>query len=113
MKQVNYDEVSKTYDSRYKNGLVEGIEAAITDLVLNMPIKSVLDVGCGSGAYLEAFNKSVSSYGLDNSASMLSKARERKSSAVLVRGTALRIPFVSSIFDLVTCIHAIHHFETR
>ena len=113
MKRVNYDEVSKTYDSRYQGGLVEGIEKVIRELALRIPVRSVLEVGCGTGAYLELFESDVSSYGLDNSVGMLSKAREREGSSALVRGAALRIPFSSSVFDLVTCIHAIHHFGDK
>jgi ubiquinone/menaquinone biosynthesis C-methylase UbiE len=113
MKRVNYDEVSKTYDSRYQSGVVKEIEDEIRALAIGISVKSVLYVGCGSGAYFEVFENDVSSYGLDYSAGMLSKARERKSSALLVRGTALQVPFVSSVFDLVTCIHAIHHFEDK
>lgn len=111
MKHVDYDEVSKTYDSRYKYGIVEGVEKAVRDLALRIPVTSVLEVGCGTGAYLGLFEKDVSIYGLDYSAGMLSKARERNASAALTRGTAFHIPFASSAFDLVTCIHANHFFD--
>ena len=75
MKHVNYDEVSKTYDGRYKSGIVDGVEKAIRDLALSIPVKYALEVGCGTGAYLELFEKDVSTYGLDYSDGMLSKAR--------------------------------------
>ena len=113
MKRVNYDEVSKTYDSRYQGGLVEGIEKAIRELALRIPVRSILDVGCGTGAYLELFKNDILSFGLDNSAGMLSKAKERNCSAAFVRGTSLHLPFLSSVFDLVTCIHTIHHFDDK
>lgn len=113
MKPVDYDEVSKTYDGRYRSGSVKGIEDAVRDLALIVKAKSALEVGCGTGAYLDLFKTSVSSYGLDSSAGMLAKAKERACSAALVRGTALCIPFSSSVFDLVTCIHALHHFDDK
>ena len=113
MKKVNYDQVSKSYDSRYRTGLVEGIEKAISDLVLKIQVKSVLDVGCGTGAYLEIFKNDILSYGLDNSIGMLSKAMERMVSAAFIKGTSHRLPFLSSVFDLVTCIHALHHFDHK
>lgn len=113
MKQVDYDEVSKTYDGRYRSGSVKGIEDALRDLTLRTGVQSVLEVGCGTGVYLVLFEKGVSSYGLDSSAGMLAKARERGCSAALVRGSALTLPFQSAVLDLVTCIHAIHHFDDK
>ena len=99
MKNVNYDEVSKTYDRRYQNGIVGGIDRAIRDLIPIIPVKSVLEVGCGTGAFLELFDSEVSSYGLDFSTGMLLKAKDRKIALFVTHATPPGAPFLEPLLD--------------
>jgi ubiquinone/menaquinone biosynthesis C-methylase UbiE len=80
------------------------------------PLRSALDVCCGTGAamtHLRALCKERVA-GLDFSQGMLDEARRRVGEAPgaaaveLVRGDALELPF-SAEFDVVTCVGAFGH----
>ena len=49
--------------------------------------------------------------GLDYSAGMLDKARQRDGALGLLRGSATQLPFRENVFDFVFCVHALHHFD--
>ncbi len=48
--------------------------------------------------------------GLDLSSGMLAQARSRSGGFALVQAVAWQLPFPSSSFDLIFCVHAFHHF---
>jgi SAM-dependent methyltransferase len=80
------------------------------------PSHKLLDVATGSGFTAVAFAPLVAeAIGLDVSAAMLSKARERAQSAGLANlvfetGLAESLPFPPEAFDAVVCRLAAHHF---
>ncbi|HSF14879.1 MAG TPA: class I SAM-dependent methyltransferase [Vicinamibacteria bacterium] len=69
--------------------------------------RRLLDLGCGTGAVLQALNVEHA-VGLDLSRGMLAVARSKAPHAVYVRGDFLEPPFASA-FDLVTCFSALGH----
>ncbi|HXV64719.1 MAG TPA: class I SAM-dependent methyltransferase [Vicinamibacteria bacterium] len=69
--------------------------------------RRLLDLGCGTGAVLQALNVHRA-VGLDLSRGMLAVARKQVPHAVYVRGDFLEPPFASA-FDLVTCFSALGH----
>ena len=74
------------------------------DLVLEERQSSVLDLGTGTGKFLELFLKTKSwkrAVGLDFAARMLEKAREAVPAAELVNGDFQALPFARESFDLV------------
>jgi ubiquinone/menaquinone biosynthesis C-methylase UbiE len=111
MKQVDYDRVSAGYDRRYRLGGPAGIAASLHKLVRKVGARRVLEVGCGTGHWLTQIKGPTIRCGLDYSAGMLDKARQRDRSLDLVRGTASHLPFDGDAFDLVFCVHALHHFD--
>jgi SAM-dependent methyltransferase len=65
--------------------------------------QTVLDVGCGSGAFLRAAaDHGATVCGLDASEGLLEVARERVPEADLQRGDLQRLPYVDDCFDAVT-----------
>jgi ubiquinone/menaquinone biosynthesis C-methylase UbiE len=96
-------------------------EIRIARLLLGLrPGDGVLDVACGPGNFSRAFASAVGDSGLvvgiDASKSMLDRgAGELRRSAhrnvVLVRGSALALPFVDDSFDAVCCFAALHLFD--
>lgn len=74
----------------------------------------ILDLACGAGrhvAYMtrrgfEVIGVDVSEIGLKMTRNRL---KERAFTAVLVKSTMVRLPFVDSSFDAVTCTRAIYH----
>jgi ubiquinone/menaquinone biosynthesis C-methylase UbiE len=76
-----------------------------------VPPGRVLDIGCGSGVYLEELlHMGFDGCGMDISDEMLSVTRTRLAGAVaerrlhLAQGDVEHIPFESNAFDLVICI---------
>jgi len=61
----------------------------------------VLDVGCGTGRNLPLFPAGAKVIGLDPERASLLKARRRAPGALLVRGSAEKLPFRDGAFDTV------------
>ena len=111
MKRVNYDEVSAVYDRRYQAGGPAGIVESLREVARTVNARRVVEVGCGTGHWLASLPEYEVRCGLDYSAGMLSKARHKDGSVALVRGTAMHLPFPAGAFDMVFCVHALHHFD--
>ena len=111
MNRVDYDQVSAVYDRRYQAGGPAGIAESLRGLAGQTQGRRMLEVGCGTGHWLARLPAGGIRCGLDCSARMLDKARERDSSLDLVLGTAGRLPFGRGAFDFVFCVHALHHFD--
>lgn len=88
---------------------------ALIDFAGIGPGDRVLDIGCGPGAALEAAvtagADSVS--GVDPSASMVSRASKRVSSAVVKEGSVESLPFDDDAFTAVWSIATFHHWADR
>ena len=82
-------------------------EKLMMDLVCPAAGESVLDVGCGSGNYLNLFvQKKCSLTGIDPSDAALASARNKLGHRCeLVRGSAVDLPFSDNEFDVVTLIN--------
>jgi SAM-dependent methyltransferase len=110
--RVNYDKIAPTYEARYAPGLYDEARQTLRAFIIAEKPDRVLEVGCGTGYWLEALRDLVSSIcGLDYSSEMLRKARDKDLSGNLVRATAEALPFCDRTFDVIFCVNAIHHFE--
>jgi ubiquinone/menaquinone biosynthesis C-methylase UbiE len=110
--RVNYDHIAPTYDARYASGLYDDAEQALRAFITVEKPDSVLEVGCGTGFWLDVIRELAPSvYGLDYSLEMLRKARAKDPGIRLVRATADVLPFRDQSFDLIFSVNAIHHFE--
>ena len=112
-KGINYDEIADTYDQRYEEAYgLEGIAAALKDLARNRGAESILEVGCGTGHWLNILQTVFSRvYGMDLSFGMLQKASKRNGAYHLIQGDVNRLPFSDNTFDMVFCVNALHHFH--
>jgi ubiquinone/menaquinone biosynthesis C-methylase UbiE len=63
----------------------------------------VLEVGCGTGAILAELPPHLSLHGLDIDSAALAQCRIHASSASLVLGDALQLPYANNSFDIVYC----------
>ncbi len=79
LRPINYDEIANTYDQRYSGAYrPEGIAAKLLGLARDVRAERILEVGCGTGHWLSVLETSAQVYGMDSSAGILQKARERK-----------------------------------
>jgi SAM-dependent methyltransferase len=70
---------------------------------------AVLDVGCGTGHFLEAVNSGRARYGIESSLHAAKLAR--RSGARIVSASAERLPFSAPEFELVTMWDVIEHLR--
>jgi ubiquinone/menaquinone biosynthesis C-methylase UbiE len=71
---------------------------------------SVLDIGCGTGVYLNRFAKlGFVPTGLEPAPSMLEVARRNNPSVRIEQGVATKLPFPDASFDAVTAIE-VHRY---
>jgi len=111
---TDYDAISSQYDSRYRIRNFKGIEQALLRFVSSPKSAGPLEVGCGTGHWLNFLAKNGRiPVGVDPSTNMLLRAREVSSDRALVRGRAENLPFPNGCFDRVFCINAFHHFADK
>jgi ubiquinone/menaquinone biosynthesis C-methylase UbiE len=110
---VNYDQISRTYEERYRVRKLEGVRASLLRLASETNVNKVLEVGCGTGRWLRVLGSEIDSYGLDQSLGMLRRAHLKNQELKLVGGNACSIPFSSDAFDLIVCVNAMHLFSSQ
>ncbi len=107
-----YGRIAKSYDR-----LLEPVNAPLRAIGWKMyPTDDsmiVLDVGCGTGAHLEAYvNSGAECFGLDASPAMLEQASARLGDrASLELGDATELPHTDSSFDLVFTSLFLHELD--
>jgi len=100
-----YDEIAESYDELYAEEQKEKIVIAMKDITIN-PKTKLLDVGCGTGFYLDDFNCNVT--GIEHSEKMLLLYKGKKK---IIKADAEKIPFKKNTFDIVTSFTAIQNFK--
>src|SRR5512140_3861041 len=97
MQPVNYNEISKIYDD-VREGDIVFINRFLQELPPADNLK-ILDIGCGTGNYTDLFQKVTQPtgryqvYGLEPSAGMIDKARQKNHQIIFKQGTAENMPF--------------------
>jgi ubiquinone/menaquinone biosynthesis C-methylase UbiE len=106
---AQFDRYAGMYNSTVKVSRTQGKYCqAISSLA--GPVRTVLDVGGGTGAIAACFVAGAEKVVvLDPSREMLSRIRDERIEAV--KGVAQKIPFPDKSFDLVFCVDALHHFS--
>ena len=77
------------------------------------PGARVLDLSCGLGLFLKAahdHDPSLQLHGLDHSEVACRQAAARVPAAKIRRGDAMKTPYPSGSFDLVTCLGSLEHY---
>jgi len=110
----NYDSIAGTYDRRYVDNDYSGVERALIAFIGADPKGPVLEVGCGTGHWLQLLHqRGVRVAGADASKNMLDRARAKASDVALVRARAEHLPYAGRTFERLFCINALHHFEDK
>lgn len=75
------------------------------------PCRSLLDVGCGTGAILSSVPMEIRRCGLDLSEKMIGRAKETLGGAAELKvGDAEALPWRGDEFDAVCCTFSFHHY---
>lgn len=112
----SFDKQAKDYDvapyGRHARWLQPDVLAALT--ALQPPPGALLDVGCGTGALLEAIAHLLPDaelFGIDLSPAMLDVAGNRLAArAHLVVADAEQLPLGDASVDLTVCVDSFHHY---
>ena len=113
-RRADYDQIAPTFNRRYERREYAGAERALREFVGDLSVLRVLEVGCGTGHWLNVLSADKENVmGLDFSFGMLARARTTLPTMALIRGTAQHLPLPSSSVDRVFCINAIHHFPDK
>lgn len=111
---ADYDQIAQTYDRRYERNEYGGVQQTLMQFVGSQPGLRILEVGCGTGHWLEILQITENyATGLDSSAEMLARAQTLVPGVDLIRGRAERLPWSAGSFDRAFCINAIHHFADK
>lgn len=111
---MDYDSVAEHFDRRYRTYDYSGLQRAVESFLGDGPLNAVLEVGCGTGHWLEAIaGRARTIVGVDPFERMLSRARLAAPNARLLRARAPNLPFRGLSFERVLCINALHHFPDR
>lgn len=106
--------VSKHYDEKYfkeRDHLDVHIGESLKIFTQDNNLKKILDVGCGTGRLVKFLNEQgYKTIGCDPMDSAVIAAQKiNKNSKVIVKASAIKLPFKNSAFDLITCISTIEH----
>lgn len=83
-------------------------------ILKDLPIKTIIDVGCGDGRLIDSINKNVIYTGIDISSVQLSEAQkyakkiDRKNTN-FVKGDATKLPFKKNSFDAALACDIVEH----
>ncbi len=111
MRAVDYDAVAPSFDRRYVRSTWQGVERTLDAFVAGPP-RDVLEVGCGTGHWLERVARQGHRVvGIDASRGMLARARAAVVPAGLVHARAEALPCGAARFDRLVCVNAFHHFR--
>jgi ubiquinone/menaquinone biosynthesis C-methylase UbiE len=109
-----FDRQARDYDTAPYGRHARRLQPDVLAAVESIDFAAVLDVGCGTGALLEAIlvaHPAARVMGLDLSPEMLGVARERLSDmAELLVGDAEHLPLSDGDVDLVVCVDSLHHY---
>jgi demethylmenaquinone methyltransferase/2-methoxy-6-polyprenyl-1,4-benzoquinol methylase len=111
-----YRNIAGIYDRLFEN-MNKGLRLAGLRMFRPLEGTNILDVGCGTGAHLELYQRyGCNLYGIDLSPSMLEVARARLGETVrLELGDATNMPYENYKFDLIISMLSLHEMmqQTR
>jgi len=106
-----YDRIGIGYDTSRRPD--PRIADELIKLLSPDPGDNILDVACGTANYTGMLlDRGLNMTGLDLSATMLERAREKNPTLPLIRASVEGIPLPDNSFDHVMCTLAIHHFPS-
>lgn len=115
-KDIRFDKRATKYDNGIEGFLSQRFYNDLLDNVILDPGNCVLDVGCGTGTFLNRLsNKStkIASYGIDYSTNMILEAEKKYPQMNFCVGNSKELPYEDATMDVVITCMAYHHFEDQ
>jgi ubiquinone/menaquinone biosynthesis C-methylase UbiE len=100
-----YNEISEGYDELHGEEQLKKVKIILNELKIGRNDK-ILDVGCGTGFYLNLFKGKV--VGIDPSQELI---KQYKGKHKIICGKAEQLPFPNNYFDIVISVTAIQNFD--
>lgn len=111
-RKVDYNSISTEYNKRYSASPLPGVKEKLITLVKSRQPKTILEVGCGTGHWLNELASFCSKlFGLDYSKGMLIEAFKYSNQSTFINADADCLPFRENKFDFVFSVNAIHFFK--
>lgn len=98
-----YNNIAKSYNELHREEQLKKVNIILNNIKLKKSDK-LLDVGCGTGFYLDLFKCNIT--GIDPSEELLKQCKHKT-----VKANAEKLPFKDNEFDWVISITAIHNFK--
>jgi ubiquinone/menaquinone biosynthesis C-methylase UbiE len=124
--RVAFDRQAADYDTKQYGQHARWLQPVVLEEILRLEPRSLLDVGCGTGALLDAFLRATGSgevdgggagaatvapFGIDLSPQMLTVARRRLGErAQLQVADAEALPLADDTVDVTVCVDSFHHY---
>ncbi len=111
-----FESIRAYYDEEYYAGAVQDAKLPwhcrrVAGRLGNLSGRSVLDVACGTGTWLEHLrSRGASVAGIDLSRKAVDACLQRFPGGDFACGPAESLPFADARFDLVTCMGSLEHF---
>ena len=113
LSNIEFSKDAADYDESRRYASLRKSYPKIVAEVLKKPFKTVLDIGCGTGALLLMIHeqhKSAKLFGVDISEEMIKVAQAKLGSTADLRvSESEKLPFKSGSFDLVLGTFSFHH----
>lgn len=108
-----YNDLASNYDkNRFGNTYGRYIDLQERNLLANLlkkdHHKKILDLGCGTGRFLNFAN-----YGVDISEKMVAISKTKYNNKNITEGSITNIPYLDSFFDIIFSFHVIMHVDNK
>lgn len=111
----NYEKIAEHYNETRKKHL-EPLWGELTKCAKQArPGSRILDVGCGNGRLIEAFERTDIDYlGVDSNQKLLESAKKQKPGFKFKLGNILELSKIPEInFDYIFCVAVLHHLPGK
>ena len=93
IERVDYNNISSIYNTRYKMNPLKGFHSFLQEFYNNKLPKRILEVGCGTGHWLNCFsNSECHSFGVDYSKGMLKQTKNLDGDINFINADANSLP---------------------